>query len=315
MTTKTTTHMLDAALAYAREGWQVLPLKTRSKVPRIKNWPREATTKERTITTWLTRWPQANIGVLAGKASSLIVIDVDRHGDANGELHLEELEASLGRLPCTPIVRTGGCGRQLYFRSPPSRRIGRITHLGGSPEHPTGVDILGEGSACTAPPSLHRSGRQYEWITPPVALGGIECAHLPRAWVDHLNQKSSKRSVRPCRASRAEFCHTPDGDDPVGRILALLDGVKRTSGGWTARCPAHDDRIPSLSVGRGDGGRVLLKCFAGCSITDIIARLALSWSDLFRDRHLGRQRPSKVFTLSDGTPVTLTRQPYRGVVS
>jgi hypothetical protein len=53
-----------------------------------------------------------------------------------------------------------------------------------------------------------------------------------------------------------------------------------------ARCPAHDDRSPSLSVNVGAGGAVLLKCFAGCDTASICASLGLSVRDLFPPRDL-----------------------------
>lgn len=44
--------------------------------------------------------------------------------------------------------------------------------------------------------------------------------------------------------------------------------------GWLERCPAHPDREPSLSVGAGEGGRLLLHCFAGCAFREIVHALA-----------------------------------------
>ncbi len=46
----------------------------------------------------------------------------------------------------------------------------------------------------------------------------------------------------------------------IGRGL----GGRRFRGGWMARCPAHDDRKPSLSIREGDHGKVLVCCHAGC---------------------------------------------------
>ena len=63
-------------------------------------------------------------------------------------------------------------------------------------------------------------------------------------------------------------------------ILAKLSDVTRTSNGWTARCPAHDDDRPSLSLAVGDDGRVLVHCFAGCSPRQIVAALDMSMADL-----------------------------------
>jgi putative DNA primase/helicase len=55
--------------------------------------------------------------------------------------------------------------------------------------------------------------------------------------------------------------------------LARLAGVKPCAGGWVARCPAHEDRKPSLSIRERDNGKVLLKCFAGCDYRQIAAAL------------------------------------------
>lgn len=73
-----------------------------------------------------------------------------------------------------------------------------------------------------------------------------------------------------------------------GNINALLDRfdkVKQTrSDSWTACCPAHDDRNPSMNVRLADDGKILLKCWAGCGAADIVAAVGLSLSDLFPKR-------------------------------
>jgi len=66
-------------------------------------------------------------------------------------------------------------------------------------------------------------------------------------------------------------------------LLYRLDGVIRTGEGrWSARCPAHDDRSPSLSV-RLDGDRLLFHCHAGCPPAAVPAAVGLRWSDLYAD--------------------------------
>ena len=71
--------------------------------------------------------------------------------------------------------------------------------------------------------------------------------------------------------------------DPVARVLERLDGARRAGRGWIARCPGHDDRSPSLSITQGDDGRVLVKCFAGCSTEAVAAAIELRLPDLFAD--------------------------------
>jgi Toprim-like len=67
-------------------------------------------------------------------------------------------------------------------------------------------------------------------------------------------------------------------------ILSRLPNAKKVSGGWLARCVAHADKSPSLSIREGRAG-VLLHCFAGCSVSEITTELGLRTADLF-DRHL-----------------------------
>ena len=70
--------------------------------------------------------------------------------------------------------------------------------------------------------------------------------------------------------------------DPVQDLLGRLDGVKQTAPDqYMARCPSHDDRHASLSVGRGDDGRVLMHCQAGCAVADVAKALGLTMADLY----------------------------------
>jgi hypothetical protein len=80
---------------------------------------------------------------------------------------------------------------------------------------------------------------------------------------------------------------------PVEKILGRLEGVVESGSSWKALCPAHDAREPSLSVSEADGGRTLIKCFAGCEATEIIAGLGLEMGELFERRN----RHRKTFTL------------------
>lgn len=66
-------------------------------------------------------------------------------------------------------------------------------------------------------------------------------------------------------------------------LIPRLDGWRQQcSDQWIARCPAHDDRSPSLSI-RYTEDRVLLHCFAGCSAEAVLEALGLRWTDLYSD--------------------------------
>jgi putative DNA primase/helicase len=63
-------------------------------------------------------------------------------------------------------------------------------------------------------------------------------------------------------------------------ILTKLSNVTRSSNGWTAGCPAHDDEKPSLSVSLGEDGRVLIYCFAGCPPEQVVDAIGMRMADL-----------------------------------
>ena len=88
---------------------------------------------------------------------------------------------------------------------------------------------------------------------------------------------------------------------PVEKLLSRLDGVRETKrGAWQARCPAHGDKSPSLSIKETGDGTILLRCFAGCNAYEIVSVVGLELSDLFpRHENFTHRRP--------GTPL---RRPW-----
>jgi hypothetical protein len=68
----------------------------------------------------------------------------------------------------------------------------------------------------------------------------------------------------------------------VADLVRRLD-AKKSGKGWKAKCPAHDDDRPSLSISEGHNGCILINCLAGCSLDEILAALGLTKRDLFPD--------------------------------
>lgn len=66
-------------------------------------------------------------------------------------------------------------------------------------------------------------------------------------------------------------------------FLGKFEGVQASGGGWVARCPAHGDDNPSLSIARGEDGRWLVHCHAGCSAEAVVAAVGLKMRDLMPD--------------------------------
>lgn len=79
-------------------------------------------------------------------------------------------------------------------------------------------------------------------------------------------------------------------------ILQRLDGVKGADGKYMAKCPNHPDSTPSLSVSVGDGGRILLKCFAGCKVEDIVWAMGLTMNDLFAEDSIPAKKQADTAT-------------------
>lgn len=170
------TSVIEWALAYVARGWPVFPLHTpdRSgicscprretctnvgKHPRTPHGFRDASIDKAQVGEWWNEWPEANIGIVTGASSGLIVLDVDpRHG---GDAALRQLIAQHGELPKQLWVRTGGGGWHIFFAHPGER----IRNTQQSQKLGAGLDVRGDGGYIVAPPSLHQSGARYQWGT------------------------------------------------------------------------------------------------------------------------------------------------------
>lgn len=76
-------------------------------------------------------------------------------------------------------------------------------------------------------------------------------------------------------------------------LVSRLQGVRSTGNNrWVAKCPAHSDRGPSLSITERDG-KLLFHCFAGCESEDVLGAVGLSWTDVLPER-VGESRPQPI---------------------
>ncbi len=164
---------VETAQRYLARGWSVLPLRARDKRP-LAVWEplQNSRPSAEQVTDWFSRWPDANIGIVTGEISNLIVLDIDpEHG---GDVSLDRLERQYGRLPATIETITGGGGRHLYFAHP----SGFVRNRTGLAQ---GIDLRGDGGYIVAPPSIHPSGQPYVWAAghspEDVALAG------PPRWI------------------------------------------------------------------------------------------------------------------------------------
>ena len=164
--------LLEAALAYARRGWPVFPLhhpdahrgcscvdaqacRSPGKHPRTRKGLKDATTDERQIRHWWERYPLANVGLAMGRKSGLVAIDVDPR--SGGDVSISELIETHGGLPPTLEAVTGGGGTHILFAHP------GVTFKNSSSVLGEGLDVKTDGGYVVAAPSLHVSGKRYEW--------------------------------------------------------------------------------------------------------------------------------------------------------
>jgi len=223
---------LKTALAYAKRGWLVVPLhnpkqgkcscrkqacSSPGKHPRTEHGLKDGSKDARLIEQWFARWPDANVGILTGQESGLVILDVD--GEA-GKESLKALTACHGALPktlCVRTGRTGGDGKRkgchYYFRAPMGATIRNSTGILGK-----GLDIRADGGYVVAPPSLHPSGLLYEWLNAEQPL-----ADLPGWIADELVK--TEPAPEPARAHGE-----PITEGGRNSTLASLAGTMRRRG-------------------------------------------------------------------------------------
>lgn len=227
-----TTTLLEAALEYASQGFAVLPLhypiiNTKSgkvfcschlgdecpkpgKHPQyheilIKHGVHDASIDPITIQAWWKEWPKANVGVATGEQSNLFVIDADSPIIVN--------DAQQRGLPPTAGVTTPR-GAHAWFLHP-----GFIVPNKVDIE---GFDFRGDGGLVVAPPSLHYSGKRYEWstdLTTPLA----ECPN----WITALITQN--KAYTPDAVLRNAIRDTPYGLGALKKATAQITAAHNGS--------------------------------------------------------------------------------------
>ncbi len=199
--------VLQQALFYALEmQWEVLPIHAPiqkdgiisgctchlgSRCPRIGKHPitkhgcLDSSKKEAVIRAWWQEYPWANVAIATGGKSRLLVLDVDEEG-------METLFRKSINIPDTVTCLTGK-GSHHYFYIESGTWSNRENLL-GTPGEKTGLDIRGENGYVLAPPSLHYSGKRYEWVCD-LGPGDIKLSPVPPFILNsYMESSSTKRS-------------------------------------------------------------------------------------------------------------------------
>lgn len=143
---------LEAAFRYIERGWSIIPIKPKSKLPMVASW-KDYQTKRATredALEWWGKHPQAGIALVCGQISGVIVVDIDKKD--NVKPHGLVLSGP------TLAARSGGGGDHYFYKW----RKGLVGAKVGFRE---AVDIRSDGSYIIISPSIHPSGKSYEWVT------------------------------------------------------------------------------------------------------------------------------------------------------
>ena len=199
---------------YGELGFSIFPCKTRSKKPAILSWKpfQEQHPIKAELQQWAEEYPDANIAIVTGKISRIIIVDSD---GSQGEYW------AVKNLPMTPLIGRTKKGRHRVYRHPAEGTVKSRVKV--FPE----IDIRAEGGYIIAPPSVHESGHQYFWeddgyLTPE----GIDS--LPIFPVECFPSESDKKYKPP--VADILLKSIPDGirDDSLTRIA-----------GWFSRRDIH----------------------------------------------------------------------------
>lgn len=139
---------------YRKLGLSVIPVKSRDKTPLLSSWLpyQEELPTDQEINQWFEKWPSCNVGIITGRISGLVAIDIDSD---QGE---EALKKLLGDIPKTPLSKTPK-GMHLFFKHP-----GNGIHLNNFARKLDGLDFRGDGGFVVCPPSVGANGNKYHWI-------------------------------------------------------------------------------------------------------------------------------------------------------
>lgn len=144
----------EQAAEYVDNGWSVLPVRPEEKRPYMTNWLQYTKTRapKPMVEAWFNNLTGAGVGVVTGKISNMVVLDVEH----DCPYPIEDL---LKKYPTQMIAKSGGGGYHLFYQYPvnQSRVSNRVRIF-------EGADLRADGGFIVLPPTMHPSGNRYEWL-------------------------------------------------------------------------------------------------------------------------------------------------------
>lgn len=144
----------ESALEYVDSGWSVLPVKPEEKRPYMTNWLQYTRVRATrgTVDSWFANLTGAGIGAVTGRISNMVVLDVEGWCPT-------PIEEILKQYPTQMVARSGGGGWHLFYSYP--QNVGRVANRVSVFQ---GADLRADGGFIVLPPTMHQSGRRYEWV-------------------------------------------------------------------------------------------------------------------------------------------------------
>jgi replicative DNA helicase len=164
---------------------------------------------EQEVSGWFDQNPDANIGIVTGKVSNLVVFDLD----SQDAVDYAENE---GGFPDSVKVKTGK-GYHIYAQHPGFEVRNDV-------RKELDIDIRADGGYVTAPPSVHGSGHQYEWVEA-YSINDIDPAPCEPWMIDYLKsiakegQSKADKQQPPERADKPNMVRSQAGHDEYTFIL------------------------------------------------------------------------------------------------
>lgn len=144
----------DLISSYVDSGWSILPVRPDEKRPYMTNWLQYTKTRapKATVESWFNNLAGAGVGVVTGRISNMVVLDVEH----DCPIPIEDL---IKKYPTQMIAKSGGGGYHLFYQYPTnqSRVSNRVRIFDGA-------DLRADGGFIVLPPTMHQSGNRYEWI-------------------------------------------------------------------------------------------------------------------------------------------------------
>lgn len=242
----------DWALSLAFKGIRIVPIVPGTKMPRVADWPNQATTDPATINSWYDRHPTDGVGIATGRylwsdgtVRCLIAFDVDMGMKANkktGQLEPRmgwenwcDIQATYGEMPPTVEANTGGGGKHYLYWLPPGLELG-VDNSGKIGQH---IDYRCIGGQILVEPTIHMDTQvPYHWVPGRSPLD-FTIAEVPPAFCEYLRVVCDA-SPRTAKGTDGNYANRRSdreiGTSPIDQYLAQYSWKQvLEAAGWEYR--------------------------------------------------------------------------------